>query len=127
MLSVKAMVVGEKWLEKKGFESCCDDGKVWLVLLVYLFGFLQKQSLRQRLGCKKLLGEMTPPPKKMRVMKNIYSYSETGKGSIKGALPLPGSAPWGTLEKYTDDSRSFCLKDRRLGHQFMCCHSFVMI
>lgn len=72
MLSVKAMVVGEEWVEKKGFESCCDDGKVWIVLM-YLFGFLQKHSLRQSLGCKQFWGEIPPhpPPKKVRVMKNI--------------------------------------------------------
>lgn len=66
MLSAKAMVVGEEWVEKKGFESCCDDGKVWIVLM-YLFRFLQKQSLRQSLGCKQFLGEMPhPPPKKSK-------------------------------------------------------------
>lgn len=70
MLPVKAMVV-EEWVEKKGFESCCDDGKVWIVLM-YLFTFLQKQSLRQRLRCKQFLGEMTPPPQKKNKSNEEY-------------------------------------------------------
>lgn len=92
MLPVKAMVV-EEWVEKKEFESCCDDAKIWIVF-TYLFGFLQKQSLRQkRLRCKQFWGEMTPPSPQIRVMKNIYSNNETGKESIKVSLPLLGSAP----------------------------------
>lgn len=46
---MKAKLVGEGWVEKR-FESCFGDGQVWIGLSMHWLGFLQKQSLRQRLG-----------------------------------------------------------------------------